>query len=201
MKQIFLAIMLCSFIGGLYAQRGPLHKDRSERIAERLNLTVEQQEQFKAIRKSHKGEFQTIKASNVSLEEKKAGMNALHQQVRLELKEVLDSDQLSKFDELTQAHKKRRHADHQVHKEAMKALDLTEQQKEQLKSIKQDSKSRLRALMAENISEEDRKSEAAAIRLEIDIAVKQLLSDEQYNQWLLMREKKADRSHKKGPGK
>ena len=195
MKKLFLAFILITFTTCLFAQRDLIRKEHKERTAEMLNLTPEQKESFIAIRKSHKNEMATIKHSDVSREEKKAGMNALHDQVRNELQDVLTGDQLAKWDEFIKIKKERHAANRLEHKESMQSLNLSELQQEQLKAIITDSKQQMLTIKGADLTKEERRKEAKAVKLQTEQAVSQVLSVDQYEKWSKMRENKRQRKH------
>jgi len=73
---------------------------RVERLTELLTLSIEQQDQIRTIFLSHMGEFEAIRDSDMSRDERRETMQALGATVHEEIKAVLTPEQIETFDEL-----------------------------------------------------------------------------------------------------
>lgn len=187
-KSLFVFLLSAFSIASLFAQRGAGHHDGGK-LAQELNLSDQQKSEMKAIMKNYKGELKTIRQSDVSLEEKKAGINALKASVRQDASQVLDQQQLAKFDEFLDKKMKRRKGKGQ----AVEALNLSDDQKEQIKQLRETYKERRMALRT--LPDEERKAEAVKLRTELENEMRSILSPAQFATW---QDLKAERKHRKG---
>ncbi len=91
---LVIGLILISLTSLSFAS-GPNKENRGQRMAQELNLTAEQQTQVQEIMKEQKSAAETWRSSH-------------HEQTREKLSQVLNQEQLAKFDAKKKQHKEKR---------------------------------------------------------------------------------------------
>ena len=125
MKKLIL-VLIGALCVTAFAQPGggKSFEKRSAQMAEKLQLTEQQQQGFDAILKNHHEQMRQLKGERRDMnredrkaqrEEDKANKDAKYQQLRAELSGILNADQLAKFDEI-HAERRARHEKRRMEK-------------------------------------------------------------------------------------
>ncbi len=183
MKKSILALLLMVFALTLFAQRGPEHKPKGERLAQELQLTPQQKDQMKLIRENHRNEFRAIKESDVSKEERKAGMNALHESIKHDLEGVLSPEQMTKWNEIHTKKKAKGRQMRQEKRAVMKAMNLTDEQKERLKNLRMENKASFKSIKEADLPDEEKRARAKELRKAIEVETREILTPQQFELW------------------
>lgn len=177
--------------------------ERLEEIKAELNLTPAQEKAFKAIQEEKRSKFKELKKSDLPKEEKRAQMRALKAETRAELAKTLDAQQLAKLDAKMEKRKakfegKRGERGLRLEKLADE-LELTEPQRNQIKSIMDDARAERELILEANDSDRRQaRPELKAHRQEVKGKIRAVLSAEQAAKFDAMKAKhKGDRKGKR----
>jgi periplasmic protein CpxP/Spy len=165
--------------------RAAVLRERMQETARELNLTPEQQQKLQAIVRDHMGKLRELRQdTSLSPEEKRQKLAAAREEIVAEVKKVLTPDQFEKW----QARQgtaagaaagplARMHA-------AINDLNLTDQQKEQLKPLYQEQMAKLNELRQDtSLSMAEKLDKLRAMHLEAAPKLKKVLNAVQYAQW------------------
>lgn len=176
---LFIALIASSMViaaQGEKAACGKGMKGMGSKMAAELNLTDNQKAQIKAIIGQYQPQFKAIRESNATPDEKRASMKELRTEMKAKINAVLTPEQQAKAKQLWQEHKGMRGKGMQ----AFKALNLTDAQKAQIKSIRDGSRSQIQAIKQNtNLSDADKKAQIQAIRKSTREQVMSVLTPEQ----------------------
>ncbi|MFU8878180.1 MAG: hypothetical protein ACNA7E_08570 [Wenzhouxiangellaceae bacterium] len=128
---------------------------RADRLAEKLELSADQQEQIEALHAAHRGQMKSESRSEDgerSREARREARAALHEEIR----SVLTEAQAEKFDAM---HQRKGHGDRhgRHHKMAMSALDLSDEQRSAMRKLMDEhrgDREAIRAGLGEILTEE-----------------------------------------------
>ena len=120
-------------------------------MADELGVTEEQREQLRQIGRAQSEAVRAIRQDDsLSNEEKRAKVRELNQARQDEIRGILTPNQQEKFDELRQRRRDRageRRSRHQERGQGLgQALDLSEEQREQLGQLRSEQREQLQAL-------------------------------------------------------
>ena len=163
------------------AQRG------AARIFQQLDLTADQRAKVQSILQSERSQVQALR-SNTSLtnEQKKQQIRELRKTDHQQLLSVLTPEQQAKLKQLHSEHKGRS-AGFRAGR-GFQALNLTEQQKEQLKPVFQTTRQQMQALRSDTtLTAEQRREKMKEIRQSEMTQMKSILTPEQQQQLQQMR--------------
>jgi Spy/CpxP family protein refolding chaperone len=167
------------------------------RSLEALNLTSEQKSKLQALQEEQRSKMQALRG-NTSLTEdqKKQQMRELRQSNHQQMLSILTPEQQAQMKEL--------HAKHEGRREGFKAgrgfqaLNLSEQQKAQMKPIFESSRQQMQALKADtSLTPEQKREKMKEIRQNQMSQVKSILTPEQQQQLQQMRGRRGHRGGEK----
>ncbi len=98
LKSMVLALAVAGTLGLSFSAMAQNNEERGARLAERLNLTTEQQEQIDALRAAHREEMREIRGQR---EEARAALHA-------EIRATLTPEQAEEFDAMAHRRAERR---------------------------------------------------------------------------------------------
>lgn len=131
---------------GLRGKRGKRghHGHPLGRALHRLDLSDEQKEQLKALREQRRGEMQERRQSGERPTREE--IEAHQAQIRSDLENILSSDQLAVLDEIKEKRGERGKRGHRGHHlgRALRQLDLSDDQQEQLKALRQEHRAEMK---------------------------------------------------------
>lgn len=174
--------------------------ERLEEIKAELNLTPAQEKAFKAIQEEKRSKFKELKKSHLPKEEKRAQMRALKAETRAELAKTLDAQQLAKLDAKMEKRKAKFEGKRGLRLEKLAdELELTEPQRNQIKSIMDDARAERELILEANDSDRRQaRPELKAHRQEVKGKIRAVLSAEQAAKFDAMKAKhKGDRKGKR----
>jgi Spy/CpxP family protein refolding chaperone len=132
--------------GAVMAKGNPEH--RIERLAEKLELTPAQKAKVGKIFADRHAKAEVIKDNEaLSKGERKEQLQALRAGGKAEIAQILTSEQKTKFAQMKEDRKDRRHGKRGDFKKGMEELGLSGAQKTQMKSIRGDSKQEKEAIL------------------------------------------------------
>lgn len=185
MKKSLFIVLLSAFSISLFAQHRAHHPGK---LFKDLNLTEDQKRDMRMILENYKEQVKSIHASDLSKEETRAGMNELQRRLNADVETVLDEKQFAQW----KANQQERKTHRKDRRENREALDLSDSQVSQLKEIKEQHLKQMKELRQQDLTPEERKQKALALRSQMESAVQQVLTPEQFEQW------KAYRAHRDG---
>lgn len=169
------------------AEHGPAQ------LFQQLDLTADQRAKVQSILQSERSQVQAVR-SNTSLteEQKKQQIHELRKSDHQQLLSVLTPEQQAKLKQLHSEHKGRGQAFKAGR--GLQALNLTEQQKEQLKPVFQSTRQQMQALRTDTtLTAEQKREKMKEIRQNQMAQMKSILTPEQQQQLQQMR---GQRMHK-----
>lgn len=160
-------------------------RERMQETARELNLTAEQTEKLQTIIRERMGKLRELRQDNsLSAEDKKAKLKAAREEIVAEVKKVLTPEQFEKWKArqgLLGGGETRPFARLQ---EAIKDLNLTDAQKEQLQPLYEEQLVKLRELYQDNsLSMAQKLEKLKALQLEVAPKLQKVLNAEQYAKW------------------
>jgi periplasmic protein CpxP/Spy len=166
--------------GRLAAQR-----ERMQEIARELNLTDEQKEKLQAIIRGQMEKLRDLRQdTSLSQPEKSEKFKAIREDIIAEAKKVLTPDQFEKWQAKQGQLVGGAGGPLARIQGAIKDLNLTDAQKEQLKPIYQEQMEKLRDLHQDaNLSIPEKLTKLKAMNKEIAPKLKKVLDDEQFAKW------------------
>jgi hypothetical protein len=121
---------------------------------------------------------------NLSRQEKLEKFKAVQAEMQPKLKEILTAEQWEKWQ------KQRGTQDRAGLQDALKDLNLTDEQKEELKPLWQEQAEKVRELRQDkSLSPQEKMAKVKAIQEEMEPKLKQVLTGEQFEKWQKQRER------------
>jgi len=167
-----------SRVGGL--------RERMQETARELNLTDEQKEKLQGIVRDHLEKLRDLRQdTSLSAQDRKEKLQALRDDIQAEVKKVLTPEQFEKWKaKQGQAAGGSTERPFARLEGAIKELNLTDDQKEQLKPLYQEQMEKLRDLHQDtSLSIPEKLEKLKAIQKEIAPKLKKVLDAEQYAKW------------------
>ncbi len=177
----------------MWAQAGqttdPVERDGhgQGRIFERLNLTQDQRAKVQTILQSERSQIQALRSNSALTEaQKKEQARALRKADHEQLLAVLTPEQQAQLKQMHRQHMGRRAAFDAGRR--FQALNLTEQQKAQLKPVFQSTRQQMQALRSDtSLTPEQKREKIQQIRQNQMTQLKSILTTEQQQQLHQMR--------------
>ena len=160
-------------------------RERMQETAKKLNLTDEQKEKLQTIIRAQMGKQRDLRQNTaLSAEDKKEKVRALREEIIAEVKKVLTPEQFEKWNVKQSQSTATGSGPAARLQEAIKGLDLTDQQKEQLKPVYQEQMDKLRELQQDSsLSIPQKLEKLKVMHEEIAPKLKKVMSAEQYAKW------------------
>jgi Spy/CpxP family protein refolding chaperone len=166
--------------------RGAALRERMQETAKELNLTDEQKEKLQAIIRGQMEKLRALRQdTSLSQPEKAAKFKVIREDIIAEAKKVLTPEQFEKW-KAKQGQQAGGGAERPLAKleGAIKDLNLTEAQKEQLKPIYQEQTEKLRELHQDtSLSIPEKLAKLRAMNKEITPKLKKVMDAEQFAKW------------------
>jgi len=186
MKKLLIQLSCCLFaISSVSAQekggfenKKPMH-GKHQAIAEKLNLTAQQQQQMKTIQQDFKTKAKALKSNdNITLGDFKKKMQELKEQRKAQVSAMLTDDQKATM-KAGREHKMKQNAT--AHFEKLKTeLQLTEAQQVSLKKKQTEVQQQMKAIhQNEALTKEQKKEQILALNKERKEYLKSVLNAEQ----------------------
>jgi Spy/CpxP family protein refolding chaperone len=153
------------------------HRRDKARIAQQLNLTDQQKQQLQSMRQAQRQQIAAVKQdSSLTDQQKQEKIQQIREQGRTQFESVLTPDQKTK---LQQMH----------NRGPMSQLNLTEQQRSQIRPILQQSRQQMQSLRQDtNLTSEQKKEKVKQIREQTHSQIMSLLTPEQQQKWQQMQQ-------------
>ncbi len=166
---------------------------RLEHLTANLNLTDSQIEEVKGVLENTREESKALKDNQeLAPEERKKALQATKDANDLQIQNLLNEEQLSKYNEMKAPKAGKKGAKRQDLKEE---LGLTEMQWKKFNAINKTARAKKNTLKSDtSLSEEERKHKLKAVKTDTEAQVKRLLTKEQY---VKMKSLKSERKGKK----
>jgi Spy/CpxP family protein refolding chaperone len=160
-------------------------RERMQETAKELNLTDEQKEKLQTIIRAQMGKLRDLRQdTTLSAEDKKEKVRALREDITAEVKKVLTPEQFEKWKAKQGQSTARTGGPAARLQEAIKGLDLTDQQKEQLKPVYQEQMDKLRELQQDtSLSLPQKLEKLKDMHKEIAPKLKKVMNAEQFSKW------------------
>lgn len=173
--------------------------DHMQNMAQKLNLTQQQQDQLKPIMEKGREQAKAIWQDNsLNKDQKREKLQALHQQTKAEVNGILTPQQQQQMASLREEGKQRMAGRHEKFGQKMaQKLNLTQQQQDQLKPMFEKQREEAKAIRQDNsLTSEQKKEKMQALRQQTQSQMNQVLTPEQQQQLQQMREnRKQHRNH------
>jgi len=161
-------------------------RERMQETAKELNLTDEQKEKLQTIIRGQMEKLRDLRQdTSLSAQDKKDKFQAIREDITAEVKKVLTPEQFEKW-KAKQGQSTPGAAERPLAKldAAIKELNLTDDQKEQLKPLYQEQMEKLRDLHQDNsLSLAEKFEKLKAMQKEIAPKLKKVLDADQYAKW------------------
>jgi len=160
-------------------------RDRLQDTAKELNLTSEQKEKLQSIIRGQTGKLRDLRQdASLSPEDKKGKARAIREEITVEVKKVLTPEQFGKWKAKQGPLAGVGGAPLARVQEAIKDLNLTDQQKEQLKPIYQEQTGKLLELYQDgSLSIPEKLEKLKGMVKENAPKLKKVMDAEQYAKW------------------
>jgi len=160
-------------------------RERMQDTAKELNLTDEQKEKLQTIIRAQAGKLRELRQdTSLSAEDKKEKVRAIREGIMAEVKKVLTPEQFEKWKAKQGQSAAGGGAPLARVQEAIKELNLTDQQQEQLKPIYEEQMGKLRELYQDtNLSVPEKLEKLKAMVKENAPKLKKVMDAEQYAKW------------------
>lgn len=162
-----------------------------QKMAEKLNLSQQQQDQAKTIFQQTGEQAKAIRNdASLTADQKKEKMKALHESSQAQINGLLTPDQQKQFAELKAQGKQRMHDRKMaMGKRMAEKLNLSQQQQDQLKPIFEGSRQQAKAIWQDNsLTQDQKKEKMQALHESTQAQVNGILTPDQQQQWQQMRE-------------
>src|ERR1039457_3266985 len=165
--------------------RGDTLRDRMQETAKELNLTDEQKNKLQVIIRGQAGKLRDLRQdTSLAPEDKKEKLRALREEITAEVKKVLTSEQFEKWRAKQGQLAAGGGAPLARVQEAIKDLNLTDQQQEQLKPVYQEQMGKLRELYQDtSLSIPEKLEKLKGMHKEIAPKLKKVMDADQYARW------------------
>lgn len=165
--------------------RAAAMRERMQDVAKELNLTDEQKEKLQAVIRVQMEKLRGLRQdTSLSAEDKREKVRAIREEITAEVKKVLTPEQFEKWKaKQSQSTTSGGGAAARL-QEAIKGLNLTEQQKEQLKPVYQEQMDKLRELQQDtSLSLAQKLEKLKDMHKEIAPKLKKVMNAEQFAKW------------------
>jgi Spy/CpxP family protein refolding chaperone len=176
-------------------------KERMDNLSKELNLTKEQQEKIGPIFENEMKEMRTVKEdSSLTPEQKREKVKAIHQTTRENINKILTPDQQKKFAEMKEDTRENRQGMVEKRIEMMSEnLNLTEQQKKDIKPIIENEMKEMRTVREDSsLTPEQRREKTKAIRQTTKEAINKILTPDQQKKYAEMEENRQKMAERRG---
>jgi Spy/CpxP family protein refolding chaperone len=159
--------------------------ERMQEIARELNLTVEQKEKLQTVIRGQMEKVRDLRQdASLPPQEKREKLQAIREEITAEVKKVLTPEQFEKWKAKQGQLAGGAGGPHAQLQEAIQNLNLTDEQKEQLKPLYEEQMGKLRDLHQDNsLSIPEKLEKLKAMQKEIAPQLKKVLDAEQYAKW------------------
>ena len=160
-------------------------RERMQETAKELNLTDEQKEKLQTVIRGQTEKLRELRQDNsLSPEDKREKFQAIREEITADVKKVLSPEQFEKWKAKQGQLAGGAGGPRARLQEAIKDLNLTEDQKEQLKPLYQEQMEKLRELhQDDSLSIPEKLDKLRVIQKEIAPKLKKVLDAEQYAKW------------------
>lgn len=186
-----------------YGRRGGRHHrgDHMQKMAQKLNLTQQQQDQLKPMFQQQRDQAKAIWQDNsLTQDQKKEKMQALRQDFHSQVNGVLTPDQQQQFAQMREKGKARMAERRgKMGQRMAQKLNLSQQQQDQLKPIFDKHRDQAKTIWQDNTLTQDQKKEKMlALRQDMQTQMNAVLTPDQQQQWQQMRENMKQHRHHRG---
>jgi Spy/CpxP family protein refolding chaperone len=166
-----------------------------KKMAEKLNLSQQQQDQLKPIFEKQREQAKAIRQDNsLTQDQKKEKMQALHQDFQTQVSGILTPEQQQQVAQMKA--NGREHMRGKMGARMAEKLNLSQQQQDQLKPIFEKQHEQMRAIWQDNsLSKDQKKEKMQALRQDFQTQINDVLTPDQQQQWQQMREQMKHRRH------
>ena len=160
-------------------------RERMQETAKELNLTDEQKEKLQAVLREQFGKLRDLRQdTSLSQQEKKEKFKAIRDEITAEARKVLTPEQFEKWKQKQALLGGQGGGPFAALQGAIKDLNLTDEQKAQLKPLYEEQMGKLRGLQQDSsLSGPEKLEKLKAIHSEIAPKMKKVLDAEQYGKW------------------
>ncbi|MGH9522052.1 MAG: hypothetical protein ACRD3E_05940 [Terriglobales bacterium] len=162
-----------------------------QRAFQQLNLTADQQSQLKQFTQDQRAQMQALR-SNASLtpEQRQQQIKQLREANHQKVMGILTPDQQAQFKQMQQQRRGRAMAFNRGRRVgSLQALNLSQQQKDQMKPIFQSTRQQVQTLRGDtSLTPEQRRAKVQEIRQNQQAQLRAILTPEQQQQWQQMRQ-------------
>lgn len=170
--KILAVIVVASILGATVVlaqqrRRGFSPERAAERLAERLNLTEEQQSTVQSYFEDQQSQMQVLRNDNaLTREQRRERAREIRQQTRDKVRSILTVEQQQRSEELRNEARQNFQERRQGRFDATaRLLELTPEQKNQMQSVLEEQRNQLRELRNDSsMTRDDRRGQARAIR-------------------------------------
>lgn len=189
--RLLFAILFVSLASIVVAQPHKMRQDRALEIIQSLDLSVKQRSDIKQLRDKYRDLFQHNIRVNPNREVRREKRRALQRDFRQEIQQVLTPTQLRAL-----RMKLREQGDKSRLKETLAELELSAEQRKQIKAILHANRSRASEIKSNTaLSPEERRHALGAIKQETMTSLEHILDDEQAR-YLRQRMEKRKQHHR-----
>lgn len=168
------------------------HRDRGEFMAKKLNLSDDQRVQMKEIFEKYRNDFKQIYQSDANREDKITKAKDVQNRIDADVKKILNGDQYDQYREMKSRMMERGKEGYSKWQSSLDELNLTEEQREQLKTAMSDIRSEMSRDEKSELSKEERIQHFKTMRAKTDEAVQKILTADQLKKWKEMQAARQD---------
>ena len=176
-------------------------KERMENLTKELNLTKEQQEKIKPILENEMKEIQAVRSNDsLTKEQKQEKTKAIRQTTRESINKILTPEQQKKYAEKKDDARENRQGMVERRIEMMsKNLNLTEQQKKDVKPIFENEMKEMRTVREDSsLTPEQKREKTKAIQQTTRESINKILTSEQQKKYAEMEEPREKMAERRG---
>ena len=179
MRLIIAILLTIATTNLVFTQNRSTDNERVDEILSDLDLSQMQREKMQSLQIKYKDLFESNAKTAPTREARIARRKSLQRDIHLEMREILTPTQLRQFREkLRQAREIKGPGELM---ETLASLDLSEDQKSQIKSLLTEQRPKIKDLRASNLPEDDKRSQLKKIREATLSSLKGILSPEQFD--------------------
>ena len=172
-----LSVLLCLSV---YGQRPEQLLQQNQEILQNLDLTPTQKQKIEDLKIKYADLFSHNIRSTTDRQKRMQKRKLLQRDLRLEMQAILTPSQQRKFRDLM--HNKQGQSRGRILMETLASLDLSDDQKEQIRSLLSEQRPQMEEIRNSDKSEEEKKQELRALRENTETALRAILTSEQFQQ-------------------
>ncbi len=179
MRSVIVIFLVMFMMNSLLAQDRGTREDRTRFALSQLDLTPLQKNKLEHLKTKYKDLFEHNVRSTPDRRARMEKRKTLQRDLRLEMQNILTPSQQQKFRDIMMDDDPK--AGGRMLMETLAALDLTKDQKMQIRTLLEDQRPKMEALRKAEIPEEAKRAKLREIRQQTNAGLRKILTKEQFD--------------------